>query len=118
MSIDFKLDSSTHDLVLNKGITLTTEGAASLGQKVKIALLLRTTEWPINISAGVPYSQSIFSGKNNKSFIDSFMQNYILSVPGVGRLVKFTTELGADRRYTIKFTAVKEQETNNVEVVL
>lgn len=118
MSVDIKLDPTTHDIDFTKGGELNKEVEESLSQKVKIALLLRTTEWGPNINAGVPYSQSIFRGKNNKTFVDSYLQGYILRIPEVGRLTSFTSSIDNDRRYNMKFTAIAEQQTTRIEVIL
>lgn len=118
MSVDFLLESDTHDLDLSSGINLTQEGKESLGQKVKVALLLRTTEWSPNINVGVPYRQSILVGKGNQTFIDSYLQDYILRIPEVGSLRSFSSEVNRERQYKVNFSVVGDSVTTNLEVVI
>lgn len=118
MPRDIRLDPTTHDIDLAKGIVLTKTGSETLAQNVKVALLLRTREWAPNIVAGVPYLSSIFRGKNNKSFVDGYFQSYISRVPGVGRLLSYSSTLDTERRLTVKFTAIQEQTNTTIEVTL
>lgn len=119
MPVDINLDPSSHDIDISKGIILNTEGSPSLAQKVKIALLLRTNEWPENINVGVPYSQSILSSKNNKTLIDSYLQSYILNIPEVDRLTRFSSEVTTDRKYSMKFSASSNNnDTTDIEVLV
>lgn len=118
MSVDILLDEQTHDIDLSRGIELNVEGSKSLSQKVKVALLLRTNEWGPDINKGVPYSQSIFNGRGNKSFIDSYLQGYILRIPEIGGIDGFFSEILPDRTYKMSFTAAREQQSTNIEVIL
>lgn len=118
MPRDIKLDSTTHDIDLTKGITLTKTGAETLAQNIKVALLLRTREWAPNITVGVPYISSIFRNKGSKSFVDSFFQSYILKVPGVGSLTSYASTIDTERRLNVRFTVVQEQTNTTIEVTL
>ena len=118
MPRDIKLDPTTHDISLAKGILLTKTGGETLAQNVKIALLLRTREWAPNITVGVPYMSTIFRGKNNKNFVDGYFQSYISRIPGVGKLLSYTSTLDTERRLTVRFTAIQEQTNTTIEVTL
>ena len=104
MPTDIKLDPNTHDIDLSKGGTLHTSNSDALGQRLKIALLLRRGEWLPDVNKGVPYHQEFFTVKNNKSFVDSFFQNYILEVPEVNDITSYSSEIQADRKLQVEVT--------------
>ena len=101
MTIDIKLDPITNDIDLSQGIHLNTDGAESLAQKIKIALLLRTTEWAPNLNKGVPYYQTILKGKNNKEFVDSFLKGYLIELPDVDKLTHYSSTIDNNRTLNV-----------------
>lgn len=107
-----------HDIDLTKGISLTTSNQNSLAQRIKIALLLRTGEWKPNVNEGVPYSVAFLRTKNNKSFIDSFLQNYIINIDGVSEFTSFSSEVTNDRKYNMQFSVLSDGSQAEVEVQL
>ena len=93
MATDILLDPTTHDIDISKGGKLISDNATSLGQRLKIALLLRKGEWLPNVLAGVPYQQKFFNTKNNKEFIDSYLRNYIANIPDVVSIVSYSSNI-------------------------
>lgn len=111
MPTDIKLDTSTHDIDLTKGGTLHTDSGDALGQRMKIALLLRKTEWRPNLNKGVPYHQDFFTVKNNKSFIDAFYQNYLLGLDDVSSIESYTSTVSNGRKLEVSVTVKTTQGT-------
>lgn len=93
MTTDIKLDPNTHDIDTTKGGKLITDKAEALGQRLKIALLLRRGEWFPNVLLGVPYQQRFFNTKNNKDFIDSYLRNYITNIPDVVNILSYSSQV-------------------------
>ena len=116
MSIDIKLDPVTHDIDLSKGMHLNTEGAESLAQKIKVALLLRTTEWAPNLNKGVPYYQTILKGKNNKAFVDSFLKSYLIALDDVDTLTSYSSTIDNNRTLQVSITATASKTSAQLEV--
>lgn len=115
--VDLKLDD-THDVDFSSGGKLNTQGSEALGQKIKVALLLRTGEWPQNVSKGIPYSTVILGGKDNKDFVDTFMQSYIIAIEGVNRLVSYSSEVDANRKMSITFSATSVDDGDEIETLV
>tara|TARA_R110002072_G_scaffold48683_4_gene133046 strand:+ start:1381 stop:1758 length:378 start_codon:yes stop_codon:yes gene_type:complete len=102
---DIILDSATHDILLVNGSPqLHNLKKSALGQRLKIALLLRRSEWAPNINLGVPYQSQIFQLKNNKAFVDSYFETYIANVEGVDAVVAYSSEVTRGRQLIINFT--------------
>lgn len=116
MTVDVMLDPNTHDIDLSKGCHLNQEGSESLAQKIKVALLLRTTEWAPNLNKGVPYYQTILKGKNNKEFVDSFLKGYLIELDDVDRLTSYSSEIDNNRTLNVKISATASRTTANIEV--
>lgn len=103
MAADIILDKNSHDIDFSNGGKLHTNTADNLAQRIKIALLLRKTEWLPDQSIGVPYHQSFFNIKNNKGFIDSFLQGYILNIDGVQSLLSYSSTITVERTLQVTF---------------
>lgn len=116
MTIDIKLDPNTHDIDLSKGCHLNTIGAESLAQKVKVALLLRTTEWHPNLNKGIPYFQTILKGKNNKEFVDSFLKGYLIELEDVDRLTHYSSSLDNNRVLNVSIAVSTGGVDTKIEV--
>lgn len=106
MATDIVMDLNTHDIDFTKGGILHTSNLDALGQRLQIALLLRRGEWLPDINRGVPYYQEFFTVKNNKSFIDSFFQNYILEVDGVNGIESYSSEISPERLLTVDVSVI------------
>lgn len=118
MSVDLILDSNTHDINFGSPYVGThKDPAEGLSQRLKIAYLLRRTEWPLDLNKGVPYQLEFFKNKNNKSFVDSFMFNYALTVEDVDRVTRFRSSLGNDRKLTINIS-VSRSDGEQQEITL
>lgn len=103
MPTDLKLDANTHDIDFSEGGTLYEEPAKSLVQRLKIAILLRRGEWLPNRLVGVPYQNTFFTIKNNKGFIDAFLQDYILGVEGVAAILSYSSTITIERQLQVNF---------------
>ncbi len=102
---DIVLDRNTHDIDFSSGgAQLHTTNTEALAQRLKIAILLHRGEWYPNILDGVPYQTQFFTIKNNKAFIDSFMNEYIFSVDGVEEIVSYSSEVTNTRKLILNFS--------------
>lgn len=104
LTTDIILDEETHDIDLSRGGKLHSSNTKSLGQKIKISILMRKGEWPRNVNLGVPYSEGFFETKNNKAVIDSYLRGHILKVDGVETLQDFRSILNNKRQLEVEFT--------------
>jgi hypothetical protein len=88
----------------------------AVAQRVKIRLLLRTGEWLPNITVGVPYRE-FFTLGNDKKYIDAFMKRYISETPDVTSLTDYSSEIGSDRKLSIRFSVEGNQGIfENIEI--
>lgn len=102
MTTDLVLDSNTHDLDLSEGgLRLHDQNTEAVAQRVKVALLLRKGDWYQNITLGVPYQQEFFVTKNNKTYIDFFLSDYISQVQEVEGVENYSSEIAQDRSLNV-----------------
>lgn len=99
MPTDLKLNPLTHDIDLTSGTaTMFEDNISVVAQRVKIAILTKRGEWFRNIREGIPYYQDFFSRKNNKSFIDQFMVNYIADIEDVSKVTSYESTIDVQSR--------------------
>ena len=100
------LDSS-NDLIIQAGRLVTVADGAEVVQHVRSRLLFYLGEWFLDIDAGVPYFQEIFTKPANLANIESIFKSKILRTPGVKRLTDFsmTYEGGSSRTLSVSFSA-------------
>ena len=98
---------SNNDLIVRGGSLLTVADGAEVVQHVRSRLLFYLAEWFLDIDAGVPYFQEIFTKPANLANIESIFKSKILRTPGVKRLTDFsmTYEGGSSRTLSVSFSA-------------
>ena len=98
---------SNNDLIVRFGSLLTVADGAEVVQHVRSRLLFYLAEWFLDIDAGVPYFQEIFTKPANLANIESIFKSKILRTPGVKRLTDFsmTYEGGSSRTLSVSFSA-------------
>ncbi len=98
---------SNNDLVVSSGSLKTVEQGAEVVQHVRSRLLFYLEEWFLDLDAGVPYFQEIFTKPANLANIESIFKTKILRTPGVERLTDFSMDYqgGSQRRLTVAFSA-------------
>lgn len=96
-----------NDLIISGGrIAVVTDGAEVV-QHVRTRLQFYMEEWFLDLSAGVPYFQSVFVKPVNLANIESIFKTKILQTPGVRKLLEFnmTYDGGSSRKLTVSFSA-------------
>ena len=98
---------SNNDLIIEKGQLKLVEDAAETIQHVRSRLLFYLGEWFLDLQAGTPYFQEIFTKPANLANIESILKSRILNTPGVSRLLEFTMDYegSSNRRLTVSFSA-------------
>ena len=98
---------SNNDIMVRGGSLLTVADGAEIVQHVRSRLLFYFGEWFLDIDAGVPYFQEIFTKPANLANIESIFKSKILRTPGVQRLTDFSMiyEGGSSRTLSVSFSA-------------
>lgn len=101
--MDLLLDS-TGDMVFdNTAITVTTDKAEAVAQKLTIKLRTFLGEWFLDTSQGVPYLQEVFGKAKSKAAIDIIFRQQISEDADVVAITEFNSTLGVDRSYSLTF---------------
>jgi len=98
---------SNNDLVIRSGRLKTVETSAEVVQHVRSRLQFYLGEWFLNLDAGVPYFQEVFTKPANLANIESIFKSKILRTPGVQRLTDFSMDYegGSQRKIAVSFSA-------------
>lgn len=103
--MDLLLNSETGDLVFTNGICPVTQLQADVvAQRLRISLYTFYGEWFLDETIGVPYIQQIFTKVQRKSKIDLIFQGIIAADSGVIEILSFSSEISAQRGYTMTFS--------------
>jgi len=78
-----------NDLFLENGRIGTIQAGDQVVQHVRTRLLTYLGEWFLDINAGLPYFQNIFTKPVNLTLTESVIKNEILQTPDVNKLVSF-----------------------------
>ena len=104
MTLDFKLDRDSNDLVIGLFDFVLAKDIDAVAQQITIRLKSFLTEWFLDQSYGLPYLTQIFSKQTPRSRVDALMKEQIITVPHVQEIVSFSTFLDAKRRaYYVNF---------------
>lgn len=98
---------SNNDLIIDKGqFKLVIDGAETV-QHVRTRLQFYLAEWFLDLLAGTPYLQEIFTKPVNLANIESIFKTRILNTDGVSKLTSFAMNYdgGNVRRLTVSFSA-------------
>lgn len=98
---------SNNDLVVQSGqLKLVSEGA-EVAQHVRTRLQFYLEEWFLDLQAGTPYFQQIFTKPANLANIESIFKSRILNTPEVETLTEFSMDYEGNsvRKLTVSFSA-------------
>lgn len=110
---DLALDIN-NDLAFDGSDLAIIDGAASLVQRVKVALSVHTGEWFLDIRAGVPWLSLVFVRNPNLPVVDSVLRARIASVPEVARIESYqSTYDPARRRLDVTFRVIRIDGTTD-----
>jgi hypothetical protein len=101
------LDKNNDLIISSQGsLALVSEGAEVL-QHVRSRLQFYMEEWFLDLQAGTPYFQLIFTKPANLANMESIFKSRIIGTPGVSSLLEFSMDYegGAVRRLSIQFSA-------------
>lgn len=119
--MDLLLDRNNHDLVFVNGECPTTGDMVDVvTQRLYIRLRTFLGEWYLNYKYGVPWLEKVLGHKTKKSSVDMVVQEQILGVRGVARIVHFESQYSPiSRAYTCKFRVQVEGggTTDTIEIV-
>lgn len=114
---------SNNDLIIEKGQLKVVSDGAEVVQHVRTRLLFYLEEWFLDLQAGTPYFQQIFTKPVNLANVESILKSRILNTPGVDRLLEFSMDYEGEsvRKLNVSFSAEttfgvidKERVTINV----
>lgn len=117
--MDLLLDGTTGDLVFTNGSCPVTQLQADVvAQRLRITLYTFYGEWFLNETIGVPYIQQIFAKVKRKSTVDLIFQGIISADPGVIEILSFTSEISAQRGYTMTFQVRVADNTASLPITI
>lgn len=99
--------NSKNDIFVDKGQLKLVENGAEVVQSVRTRLQFYLEEWFLDLTAGTPYFQEIFTKPANLANIESIFKTRILNTPGVELLIEFSMVYEGDsvRKLTVSFSA-------------
>ncbi len=112
---DFAIDPKGNSFLReNKGFRFTAGRLEYLAQKVRCALSLFLGEWYLNVNLGVPYIPDFVDKNQHRPLMESVMQERILGVEGVNRLLSFETTFDSKTR-TLNVVFIAETDAGTLE---
>ena len=114
MTITFKIDPETTDLVISAGKLVKVTSADEVVQRIRTTLQHHWGEYFLNIPGGVPWYDLILGGKDIKMY-ETIIRKIVLDVPGVIGLVSFSTSF-KNRHLDIYMTVEVEWNSSTVVV--
>ena len=98
---------SNNDLIIESGRLKVVRDGAEAVQHVRTRLQFYLEEWFLDLQAGTPYFQQIFTKPANLANIESVLKVRILGTPEVERLIEFSMvyEGASVRKLTVSFSA-------------
>lgn len=108
--MDLKLNDNHDIFITGQDLTLTTEDNEVI-QRLDIRLQFFQEEWFLDITAGLPYLQTIFQKGTPLTTVSSLFIQEINAADGVDEVLEFNLDFqGDDRILTVTF---KVQTINN-----
>jgi hypothetical protein len=91
-SVDFKIDPTTGDLVIEGGQLQLSSGLEAVAQGIRLRFLAFQGEWFLDLENGVPYWQDILGQKYDQARVLQIFRQPLLATPGVARVISLTSE--------------------------
>lgn len=95
---DLCIDAITGDLVLTEGDFEWVTGIDAIEQDIRLSLQLFQGEWFLDLSAGIPYWQSILGQKPRLLVVREIFRKALLAVPGVLAILALDVSFAANTR--------------------
>lgn len=117
MSKNMKLDTATHDIVINRGVERV-EGVEYVAQLTRTRLSLMLAEWDLDESLGVDWF-NIMGRNYDLSIVQGIVADVIRSTEGVESLTTITLDLDRQtRQLSIDFAATADGEVFTETVII
>ena len=112
---DLKLDTTTHDLVINSrgDLELLNSEESVARQTLVINLLTYKGEWFLDLEYGVPYLQTILKKGTSKKLVDNIIKETIRNSYNIRSISKFESSVD-NQTYKVN---IFEGLTNSGEIV-
>lgn len=108
--------SSDGDYTFGQGLSnFYIDVPAAVGQAVQTRLLLQEGEWFLDITEGTPYDTDIL-GANKQATRDLAIKTVTLQTQGVLGLIQYSSQLDANRKFTVQEEIQTIYGTTTVEV--
>lgn len=113
--MDLKLDTTTHDLIIENYDLALVDGIDLVRQAIKQRLLLVLEEWFLDDTIGVPWYQYIFQKGADINRVKSILINQISGTEGVIKITSFDLDYNnVNRSLSVNFTAETNEGIINV----
>lgn len=113
--MDLKLDTTTHDLVIENYDLVLVDGIDLVRQAIKQRLLLVLEEWFLDDTIGVPWYQYILQKGSDINRVKSILINQINGTEGVIKITSFELDYNnVNRSLSVNFTAETNEGIINV----
>jgi hypothetical protein len=97
-----KIDAETGDLVIEDGDFVWVSGLDAIEQDIRTALLMFQGEWFLDLTAGIPYHQSILGQKTPLPVVREIFRQQLLAIPGVLEVLTIEASFNSQtRRLTV-----------------
>ncbi|NRA49465.1 MAG: hypothetical protein HRU12_10070 [Phaeodactylibacter sp.] len=117
MSHNLKLDTATHDIIINRG-AIRVGGAAYVAQLTKTKLSLFFSEWELDETLGIDW-YNIMGSNYDLSIIQGIVSQSIRDTKGVEDLTTLTLDLNkVTRKLSIDFTAIANGEVFTETIII
>jgi len=99
--------NSNNDLIVESGQLKLVDEGAEVVQHVRTRLQFYLEEWFLDLKAGIPYFQEVFTKPTNLANIESIFKSKIINTPEVNLLIEFSMDYegGSSRKLNISFSA-------------
>lgn len=117
MSFTGQLSFLDHDLQIKNGAFRLVTGSQEVTQRIKVALRHYYREYFLNVEAGVPWYEQILGSKGGQSKVSNIIRTQILAVPGVKRIVTFSTNYNsATRKLNITTSVIVQKGQDELDL--
>lgn len=112
--------SPAHDMMFGQGLGNFATRSEACAQSVLTRLLLIRAEWFLDIDAGTPYLEEVFSNPMQLGVAEAAIKKVIAETVDVQEIVSFSLDLNHDTRVATVLASVRTVygDITNIEVVL
>ena len=113
---DLGLNPITHDLIISNFDLVTIDDVDQITQNLGIRLRFFLGEWFLDVTAGLPYYQSIFQKSPNQINVESAIKAEIVNTKDISEILNFTSNYtSSNRKFDVRFTALTSSGPVTIE---